>query len=88
MTDYQAPTITVTERISQIDLIQARRFARLDEKAQEIAREGITRHLRACARMDVNPDAAAVREIIDDAINGRKIYAENSDDHHRVRLNL
>jgi hypothetical protein len=30
--------------------------------------------------MDVNPDASAVREIIDDAINGRRAFAETSND--------
>jgi hypothetical protein len=37
------------------------------------------RHLRACDRMDVNPDTSAVREIIDDALNGRRVYAETHD---------
>jgi hypothetical protein len=44
--------------------------------ASEIATEGIIRHLAACDRMDVNPDISAVREIIDDALNGRRVYAE------------
>jgi hypothetical protein len=26
--------------------------------------------------MDVNPETSAVREIIDDALNGRRVYAE------------
>jgi hypothetical protein len=30
--------------------------------------------------MDVNPDASAVREIIDDALNGRRVFAETHDD--------
>ena len=64
----------------QIDHIQARRLSKLVGDALEIASEGIIRHLRACARMDVNPDASAVREIIDDAINGRRVFAETSND--------
>ena len=36
----------------------------------------VAAHLRACDRMDVNPDVAAVREIIDDALNGRRVFAE------------
>jgi hypothetical protein len=47
--------------------------------AAEIATEGIIRHLRACDRMDVNPDTSAVREIIDDALNGRRVYAESTE---------
>lgn len=72
--------MTLQERIYQIDHIQARRFAKLTGEALEIATEGIIRHLRACAKMDINPDASAVREIIDDALNGRRVFAESGDD--------
>jgi hypothetical protein len=27
--------------------------------------------------MDVNPETSAVREIIDDALNGRRVFAES-----------
>jgi hypothetical protein len=72
--------MTLQERILQIDHIQARRFTKLNGDSIEIATQGIIRHLRACARMDVNPDASAVREIIDDALNGRRVFAETSND--------
>jgi hypothetical protein len=72
--------MTLQERILQIDHIQARRYSKLTEDAMEIATQGIIRHLRACARMEVNPDASAVREIIDDALNGRRVFAETSND--------
>lgn len=75
-----AKPITLQERILQIDHIQARRYSKLTGEAMEIASEGIIRHLKACARMDVNPDASAVREIIDDALNGRRVFAEVSND--------
>jgi len=75
-----AKQMTLQDRILQIDHIQARRFSKLMDDALEIASEGIVRHLRACARMDVNPDASAVREIIDDALNGRRVFAEVSND--------
>lgn len=75
-----AKPMTLQDRILQIDHIQARRFSKLTDDALEIASEGIVRHLRACARMDVNPDASAVREIIDDALNGRRVFAEVSND--------
>ncbi|MBC7798095.1 MAG: hypothetical protein H7Z37_14575 [Pyrinomonadaceae bacterium] len=68
------------ERIQKIDHIQARRYSKLHGAALNIASEGIVRHLRACDKMDVNPDASAVREIIDDAINGRRVFAETSED--------
>ncbi len=71
---------TVHTRLGRIDHIQARRFSKLSGAAQDIAVEGIMRHLRACDRMDVNPDVAAVREIIDDALNGRRVYAEQVND--------
>ncbi len=69
----------VTARLQSIDHIQARRFSKLMGATQDIAVEGIMRHLRACDRMDVNPDVAAVREIIDDALNGRRVFAEQYD---------
>ena len=75
-----AKPMTLQDRILQIDHIQARRFSKLTGETLEIATEGIIRHLRACARMDVNPDASAVREIIDDALNGRRVFAETSND--------
>ena len=29
--------------------------------------------------MDVNPETSAVREIIDDALNGRRVFAETGE---------
>ena len=75
-----AKLMTLQDRILQIDHIQARRYSKLADDAMEIATQGIIRHLRACARMEVNPDASAVREIIDDALNGRRGFAETSND--------
>ncbi|MFN2454554.1 MAG: hypothetical protein ABR577_10070 [Pyrinomonadaceae bacterium] len=68
------------DRLLKIDHIQARRYSKLNGAALDIATEGILRHLRACDRMDVNPDISAVREIIDDALNGRRIFAETAND--------
>ena len=75
-------TFHVEERLKGIDHIQVRRYSKLTGAAREIATEGILRHLRACDRMDVNPDVAAVREIIDDALNGRRVFAEQKDDRY------
>lgn len=75
-----AKPMTLQDRILQIDHIQARRYSKLAGDTMDIATEGIIRHLRACARMEVNPDASAVREIIDDALNGRRVFAETSND--------
>lgn len=72
--------LPLQERLLRIDHIQARRFSKLGGVTLEIATEGIIRHLKACDRMDVNPDTSAVREIIDDALNGRRVFAETSDD--------
>ena len=71
--------LPLDERILRIDHIQARRYSKLAGVAFEIATQGILRNLRACDRMDVNPDTSAVREIIDDALNGRRVYAETAD---------
>jgi hypothetical protein len=76
--------LPLNERILRIDHIQARRYSKLSGVALNIATEGIMRHLRACDRMDVNPDTSAVREIIDDALNGRRVFAETSDDRQRA----
>ncbi|HEX7174375.1 MAG TPA: hypothetical protein VF240_03725 [Pyrinomonadaceae bacterium] len=72
-------TVTLEDRLQAIDHIQARRYSKLAGGPLDIATEGILRHLRACDRMDVNPDVAAVREIIDDALNGRRVFAETFD---------
>jgi hypothetical protein len=72
--------LPLNDRIQRIDHIQARRYSKLGGPAMDIATEGIIRHLRACDRMDVNPDASAVREIIDDALNGRRVFAETGND--------
>lgn len=69
-------TMTLTDRLVQIDHFQARRFSKLTGTPLEIATEGIVRHLRACFRMDVSPDHSAIREIIDDALNGRRVFAQ------------
>lgn len=72
-------TVTLEDRLKNIDHIQARRYSKLSGAPLDIATEGILRHLKACDRMDVNPDVAAVREIIDDALNGRRVFAETFD---------
>lgn len=72
--------MTLQDRVLQIDHIQARRFSKLSGAALEIATEGIIRHLRACIQVDTNPDGGAIREIIDDALNGRRTFAETNND--------
>jgi hypothetical protein len=76
--------IPIHDRLLRIDHIQARRYSKLTSTALHIATEGIIRHLRACDRMDVNPDTSAVREIIDDALNGRRVFAETANDNRRA----
>jgi hypothetical protein len=71
--------LPLNERLLRIDHIQARRYSKLMGTPLDIATEGILRHLGACDRMDVNPDTSAVREIIDDALNGRRVFAETSE---------
>ena len=71
--------LPLNERLMRIDHIQARRYSKLNGVSLEIATEGIIRHLKACDRMDVNPETSAVREIIDDALNGRRVFAETQD---------
>lgn len=71
---------TLQERLFDIDPTQGGRFRKLGGDAREIAAEGIIRHLRACARMEVNAEIPAIREIIDDAVNGVRVFATTSDD--------
>ena len=71
--------LPLNERLLRIDHIQARRYSKLIGVSLEIATEGIVRHLKACDRMDVNPETSAVREIIDDALNGRRVFAETAE---------
>jgi len=71
--------LPLNERLLRIDHIQARRYSKLNGISLEIATEGIVRHLRACDRMDVNPETSPVREIIDDALNGRRVFAETAE---------
>lgn len=68
--------MTLTDRIAEVCPLQARRFARLTGLARTIAVGGIYRHFDACDRMGVEPDKAAIREIMDDAIIGRAVYLE------------
>lgn len=75
--------MTLIDRLRTIDRIQARRFERTSGSARAIAEKGIIRHLNACDHYGVNPDIAAVREVIDDALNGRAIYEEMSQPLHK-----
>lgn len=68
--------LPIDQRLEQINPAQAQRFSNLRGTAKHIATEGIIRHLKACDRMNVNPDCSAIREIIDDALNGLRVYAE------------
>lgn len=71
--------MTIQERIAALGKqgeIQARRYGRLPDRVRAIALPGIARHFDACDRAGVDPDVAAVREIIDDAWDGRAVYEE------------
>lgn len=68
--------MTLTDRIAEICPVQARRFDRLYDAAHTLAKVGIVRHFDACDRLGVEPDRTAIKEIIDDALNGRAVYAE------------
>ena len=63
-------TMTLLESVTTIDFFQARRLKKIEGEALSIAAEGIIRHLRACSKIDVSPQAYAIKEIIDDALNG------------------
>ena len=80
--------MTIQERIAALGRqgeIQARRYGRLPDHARIIAHEGIIRHFNACDRAGVEPDVCAVREIMDDALEGRAVYAEINQPLRRMR---
>lgn len=68
--------MTIAERIAHTDRIQARRYSRLSGLALDIATRGIARHFAACDRYGIEPDTSAIREIIDDAWEGRAVFEE------------
>lgn len=85
MNDTNAPEAKLlVDLVNEIDRIQGRRFGKLTGAALEIATTGIVRHLRACRHMEVRPDVAALREIMDDALNGRRVFAEVNEDRRRA----
>lgn len=80
MNANESRPLTLRERISRVDALQARRFEKLSGVTLNIASEGILRHLKACDRMNVEPDPAAIREIVDDALNGKRVFATTNED--------
>ncbi len=73
--DLKAMSIAqLGEYLFEIDAIQARRFRKLADEVREIAFDPILNHLLACQKMDVLPQKDAVREVIDDAQNGRSFH--------------
>ena len=80
MNNSEKRPLTLRDRIYQIDPIQLRKFDKLKGVAQQIAAEGIIRHLKACDRMDVRPEPLSLREIMEDATVGRRIFAETNND--------
>ena len=48
-------TVSLEERLKNIDHIQARRYSKLSGAPLDIATEGILRHLRACDRYPTPP---------------------------------
>jgi hypothetical protein len=70
---------TLVDEILMIDPNQAKRFAGLSREVKQTASHGIIRHLRACRKLGCSPDGGAIREIIDDALHGRMVFAEQTD---------
>ncbi len=76
---------TFEQMIDSIDSAQGRRFRLLRGEAKQIAIDGITRHFKACAKVGCSPDKGTLREVIDDAINGRRVFDELENDEADVR---
>lgn len=78
--DLDLSTITTDvlgDFIFQTNEIQGRRFKKLSGETLDIVVEGILRNLRACQRMNVPADSSVFREIIDDALNGKKFFPKS-----------
>lgn len=69
MTEYD-----VANALFSLDELHARRYWELTGEPRGIATEAIRRYLRACARMEANPDVAMIRKCIDDAVDARRIF--------------
>ena len=57
---------------------QMKRLDRLTGEAKKLALFGVTRYLAACEKTYVHPEGCALREIINDALNGVSIAQENA----------
>lgn len=66
--------------INPVDPTQARRIRKLTGDSLDITIEGIQRHYHFCNKSGVNPDASAIREIIDDALLGKRVFDSTEDD--------
>ena len=73
--DPMSETLTLDERIKRLSPKEAKRYSKLTGTPNNIATEGIIRHLAACDRTEIPADYRAVKEIIDDALNGKRTYA-------------
>lgn len=73
-------SIDFSQTIENIDKRYVNRYQHLNESQKAIANAGILRHLRACRRVGCSPDANAIREIIEDAIVGKRVYDIINDD--------
>jgi hypothetical protein len=65
----------LTSALKRLSPKEAKRYFKLTETINNIATEGIIRHLAARDRNDIPADYRAVKEIIDDALNGKRICA-------------
>ena len=67
---------TLHELICEVSPKEGKRFAKLKGYRLQIAREGIIHHFRVCKKGKIEYDPAAIREVIDGALKGERVYAE------------
>lgn len=84
---FRQAQIYVLKILKQVDIKQAKRYENLKFPATLIATKGILRHFQAWRReaqtddqLIARVDASAIREIIDDALNGIEIYKQANND--------
>lgn len=64
-----------------------RRLGKLRGENLKLAEFGIRRHLNFCSKSGIVPDLDAIREIIDDALNGRSIAKSNETENVLNKIN-
>src|SRR5260370_10733205 len=73
-------TNNLEQRIAEIEPSSLVKYKKLEGRAKRIATDGLLRHIMACDTHGVRVEIAAIREILNDAEDGRSVFAESHND--------